>query len=370
MGFALTPYLVSNSFAICVINEGWSDAPCYTKRGEDPSLNQMKRWWSQYYEFKGTEWMESKKLELMQAIQNGNLIEWKKEDPDSSHHNVYMYYFLMGIIPNEDGLFAEEYYGVRLLSPQQQSDSGISFREIHCGIDLVLLQKYDGSPSCVTEQTKQKLIERGWTGNNIKETKNNTPDQLQGVFGNCACQERTKLNPDTMERCPQPDLDWKNSTHYIDNHSCRWIYLEKYLDENNKLNFAQPYDNNDIVIDDLQRIYDWCDYSGEKPDWYFDWSNQTHYIDSENCKWIEREWYEGEQFEKIIKYCTDPESNLTGKTSSISKGGEIKLDSKNCTWFHGGFYNQAWINQTSDPVPLIQNGNVMSPEGKVIRSVK
>ena len=92
--------------------------------------------------------------------------------------------------------------------------------------------------------------------------------------------------------------------------------------------------------------------------------------DEETCKWIEREWYEGDQFEKIIQYCTDPESNTTGETSSVSKGGEIKLDSKNCTWLHGGFYNQAWVNQTSDPVTLIQNGNVISPEGNVIRQIK
>ncbi|MEX0863056.1 hypothetical protein [Nitrosopumilus sp.] len=31
------------------------------------------------------------------------------------------------------------------------------------------------------------------------------------------------------------------------------------------MNFAQPYDNNGMIIDDLQRIYDWCDYIGEKP---------------------------------------------------------------------------------------------------------
>ncbi|WP_371504265.1 hypothetical protein [Nitrosopumilus adriaticus] len=61
---------------------------------------------------------------------------------------------------------------------------------------------------------------------------------------------------------------------------------EKYLDENNELNFAQQYDNNGIIIDDLQRIFDWCDYAGEKPThWYFDWNNSTHHIDSNNCKW-------------------------------------------------------------------------------------
>lgn len=99
------------------------------------------------------------------------------------------------------------------------------------------------------------------------------------------------------------------------------------------------------------------------------------FYDEETCDWIEREWYEGEwyegdQFEKIIQYCTDPKSNTIGETSSINKGGEIKLDSKNCTWMHGGFYNQAWVNQTAEPVPLIQNGNVISPEGNIIRPVK
>lgn len=50
----------------------------------------------------------------------------------------------------------------------------------------------------------------------------NTPDGLKGVFGNCACQERTKTNPDTMERCPQPEYSWENSTHYINNNVCEW----------------------------------------------------------------------------------------------------------------------------------------------------
>lgn len=66
---------------------------------------------------------------------------------------------------------------------------------------------------------------------------------------------------------------------------------EKYLDENNKLNFALRYDKNGMIIDDLQRIYDWCDYSGEKPDWYFEWNNQTHHIDSKNCEWTKTENY-------------------------------------------------------------------------------
>ena len=51
---------------------------------------------------------------------------------------------------------------------------------------------------------------------------NNTPDQLRGIFGNCACQERVKQNPDTNMLCTQPFIDWENATHYIDNNICEW----------------------------------------------------------------------------------------------------------------------------------------------------
>jgi hypothetical protein len=50
-----------------------------------------------------------------------------------------------------------------LLSPLKQFNSGITYEEIKCKETLALIQKYDGSPACVTESTKLKLIERGWT---------------------------------------------------------------------------------------------------------------------------------------------------------------------------------------------------------------
>ena len=59
--------------------------------------------------------------------------------------------------------------------------------------------------------------------NTIREFEsNNTPDQLDGILGSCECQERVKTNPDTIERCPEPFIDWQNSTHYIDNNLCKW----------------------------------------------------------------------------------------------------------------------------------------------------
>ncbi len=60
------------------------------------------------------------------------------------------------------------------MSPLKQIQSGISFDEIQCKQNLVLIQKYDGSPACVTEQTKQKLVKRGWTKDDSAFLKINT----------------------------------------------------------------------------------------------------------------------------------------------------------------------------------------------------
>lgn len=49
-----------------------------------------------------------------------------------------------------------------IVQPLKQFNSGISFNEIQCKQHLILIQKYDDSPACVTESTKEKLIERGW----------------------------------------------------------------------------------------------------------------------------------------------------------------------------------------------------------------
>lgn len=50
----------------------------------------------------------------------------------------------------------------RPIPPFKQMKLGIPFSKIVCNEELELIKKYDGSPSCVKPQTKQKLIERGW----------------------------------------------------------------------------------------------------------------------------------------------------------------------------------------------------------------
>lgn len=48
-------------------------------------------------------------------------------------------------------------------SPFSQLKDKVPATEVVCDEGLTLIQKYDDAPVCVTESTKQKLIERGWT---------------------------------------------------------------------------------------------------------------------------------------------------------------------------------------------------------------
>jgi len=48
------------------------------------------------------------------------------------------------------------------ISPHMQLQHGIESENISCKVNLELIQKYDGSPSCVKPETAEKLIQRGW----------------------------------------------------------------------------------------------------------------------------------------------------------------------------------------------------------------
>ena len=98
-------------------------------------------------------------------------------------------------------------------------------------------------------------------------TEDNIPDQLREVFGNCACQERIKSNPDTMERCIQPYISWENSTHYIDNNICEWQKSSVLID----------------ILDRCEQIKKTGTFGGFA--YGASWQNDTHYIDNTTCEW-------------------------------------------------------------------------------------
>jgi len=51
---------------------------------------------------------------------------------------------------------------IRLDSPLKQFKSGIPIDKIQCKENLILVQKHDNFPACVTPETVPKIVERGW----------------------------------------------------------------------------------------------------------------------------------------------------------------------------------------------------------------
>ena len=62
---------------------------------------------------------------------------------------------------------------VKSEAPLKQVKLGIPINEIQCKKNLVLIQKHDETSACVTPETKEKLVKRGWTNlENTLETEN------------------------------------------------------------------------------------------------------------------------------------------------------------------------------------------------------
>lgn len=50
----------------------------------------------------------------------------------------------------------------KIISPLKQTNLGFEQSNVICNSDLLLIQKHDGSPACVEEQSISKLVERNW----------------------------------------------------------------------------------------------------------------------------------------------------------------------------------------------------------------
>jgi hypothetical protein len=153
------------AFASCAVNEDWPDAPCFDVLPVNREEYRMA--WAPYYDYKGSEWMEQKKTEILQAIENGTFMEWEGSVENS---NVYNYYHSVGLVPNQyEYFFFEDEAQKHVTSPLQQFKSGIQVDEIQCKENLQLMIKAsDGSPACIKPETKAKLVERGWAKADIR----------------------------------------------------------------------------------------------------------------------------------------------------------------------------------------------------------
>jgi len=98
IGMTVSPFVLSEGFGMCLVNEDWYDAPCLDELINGKyNQNDVNRW-AEYYQYKGTVVMDEKRSELEQAIKDGNLQNWIDESDENS--NIYDYYFFSGRSPN------------------------------------------------------------------------------------------------------------------------------------------------------------------------------------------------------------------------------------------------------------------------------
>jgi hypothetical protein len=101
---------------------------------------------------------------LSQTIEAGvqpcewlSIAEWEFT-PDAGNYmlNVRIY-------ENENNFsIGNKFFSVFVEPPLKQLKSRVLVDEIQCNDPLVLVMKNNGSPACVTPETQEKLIERGW----------------------------------------------------------------------------------------------------------------------------------------------------------------------------------------------------------------
>lgn len=153
--------------------------------------------------------------------------EWEFT-PEKGDYRMYL-----NIRENDEDRGTTIYSGFSVMSkqndtyPLKQFKSGVPFNDIQCKQNLVLIQKYDGSPACVTEQTKQKLIERGWTTKDstvsVNGCEKDVPPREDLVFFDCKWVEVPygwtyengrwqedptvlRLGPEPKPSCPKDDV--------------------------------------------------------------------------------------------------------------------------------------------------------------------
>ena len=154
---------ISKVYAPCMTDEDWPDAPCYADPDHHPTKEELRKAWSGYYQFKGKEWMESKKVEMDLAIKNGTLRAWvypENESGTSPNSNVWYYYYLNGQAP----YYIYGKYVDEVLPPRFQEKIGVSPPiNIECnkGLELIF-KKTTGAPTCVKISSVSRLVELGW----------------------------------------------------------------------------------------------------------------------------------------------------------------------------------------------------------------
>lgn len=89
---------------------------------------------------------------------------------------------LLSVTTTKNALYAGDMASM-LVFPLMQFKSGISAEDVQCNQGLqIIIKVEDNSPACVTSQTAQKLIERGWGMISNLTFTNNNPKNNCGRF--------------------------------------------------------------------------------------------------------------------------------------------------------------------------------------------
>ena len=91
-------FQTNSAFSACSLDPDWPEKPCLDT---PPYTNdEQKTAWMPYYEHKGSQWMEMKKIEMEQSMYSGNLESWKRAN--SANYNVWYYNTLFGDISQKE----------------------------------------------------------------------------------------------------------------------------------------------------------------------------------------------------------------------------------------------------------------------------
>jgi len=107
-GFTIViPY----AYAQCTQNDDWPDRPCLDGSTRGSYFQNDVDKWRQYYDYKGSVAMESKKLEMNRIIQQNQLQEWISQSHEN--YNVWKYYYFLGEAPD---VSSEPSHGFELIN--------------------------------------------------------------------------------------------------------------------------------------------------------------------------------------------------------------------------------------------------------------
>ena len=149
-------YTLPDVDASCIRDKDWPLAPCFDT-GPPSKAKYIERW-TPYYEYKGSELMENKKLELFQSLENKTFDKWVQSSQHyNENYNIYSYYVSTGEIAKQfkfSGFRIEEY-----MSPKKQQSIFTKPYDLKCRNDLhpVILQSE--TYACVKDESRKKLLE-------------------------------------------------------------------------------------------------------------------------------------------------------------------------------------------------------------------